>query len=102
MLRVLKYEDALYAKKKLTWYVRPGFKFSVNLAVKGAPRSIIWGVFRRIPIATWYRSNSVISLGPDQLTSKESGPANEIWAYYLNHTKKSSTFNLLLFDIPAA
>lgn len=36
-----------------TWYVRPGLRFSVNLAFSGAPLSTICGVLRRIPMATY-------------------------------------------------
>lgn len=36
-----------------TWYVRPGFRFSVKRARSGAPRSMICGVLRRMPMATY-------------------------------------------------
>ena len=57
-----------------TWYVRPGVRFSVNLASRGWPRSMIWGCFLLMPMATWYRSNSEIPTGPLQRTEKKSGP----------------------------
>ena len=31
----------------------PGVRFSVKRATRGWPRSMIWGVFRRMPMATW-------------------------------------------------